>query len=150
MMKQHRFRTIVEELTRLNAEREEAMLMAFAVLEKQDAALAVLITQNVGDRVRAARWMCRHHAPSAAAPLTKRWPMAKSIARGIEPSAAKTPMPRCCRPRRAWLTERGWCSCFCTINSPAGGPGSVIRRREAQSAALRSSSKYAAMSSGNL
>jgi hypothetical protein len=57
---QHRFRTIVDELARLHAQREEAMLAAFGALEKADATLAVLITENVGDRVRAARWMCMH------------------------------------------------------------------------------------------
>jgi hypothetical protein len=57
---QHRFRTIVDELARLHAQREEAMLAAFAALEKQDAALVALLTQSIGDRVRAARWMCMH------------------------------------------------------------------------------------------
>jgi len=57
---QHRFRAIVDELERLHAQREAAVLAAFATLEKADATLAVLITQNVGDRLRAARWMCMH------------------------------------------------------------------------------------------
>ncbi|HET6433739.1 DUF2384 domain-containing protein [Dyella sp.] len=60
MTVQHRFRSIVDELARLHAQREVAMLTAFAALERQDAALAVLITQNLGDRTRAARWMCMH------------------------------------------------------------------------------------------
>lgn len=60
MTPQHRFRAIVDELDRLHAQREAAMLGAFATLEKVDAAMAMLVTQNVGDRVRAARWMCMH------------------------------------------------------------------------------------------
>lgn len=58
MTVQHRFRRIVDELARLHAQREATMLAAFAMLERQDASLAVLITQNLGDRTRAARWMC--------------------------------------------------------------------------------------------
>ncbi|MFK2903886.1 DUF2384 domain-containing protein [Dyella ginsengisoli] len=59
-MPQHRFRSIADELARLTAQREEAMLNAFAALERQDASLAVLLTQHLGDRQRAARWMGMH------------------------------------------------------------------------------------------
>lgn len=60
MTPQHRFRSIADELARLTAQREEAMLAAFAALERQDATLAVLLTQHLGDRQRAARWMGMH------------------------------------------------------------------------------------------
>ncbi|MGN6237948.1 DUF2384 domain-containing protein [Dyella sp.] len=60
MTPQHRFRSIADELARLTAQREEAMFAAFATLERQHATLAVLLTQHLGDRQRAARWMGMH------------------------------------------------------------------------------------------
>lgn len=58
MTRHDRFRKIVDEIRRINARRDAAVLDAFAVLETQDPELANLLQQNVGDRVRAARWMC--------------------------------------------------------------------------------------------
>lgn len=83
MTPQHRFRAIVDELDRLHAQREAAMLGAFATLEKVDAAMAMLVTQNVGDRVRAARWMCMHQRAFGGRSAYEAWPMARSIACGI-------------------------------------------------------------------
>jgi hypothetical protein len=60
MNAQHHFRTVVAELARLHAARETAMHEAFAVLEIQESELAALVLQNLGDRTRAARWMCMH------------------------------------------------------------------------------------------
>lgn len=56
----HRFRDIIGELARLHAARETAMREAFTVLEAQEPELAALVLQNLGDRTRAARWMCMH------------------------------------------------------------------------------------------
>jgi hypothetical protein len=60
MYAHYRFRAVSAELARLTAAREAAMLDAFAVLETQEPELAALLLQYLGDRTRAARWMCMH------------------------------------------------------------------------------------------
>jgi hypothetical protein len=53
-------RSVADELQRLDSAREKAISQAFHTLENQDPALAHLVLQNIGDRQRAARWMCMH------------------------------------------------------------------------------------------
>lgn len=56
----HSLSMAVKEVTRLQEARERAMLKAFEVLEQHECELAELLLQTLGDRVRAARWMCVH------------------------------------------------------------------------------------------
>lgn len=60
MKKWTSLRSVADELQRLDSAREKAINQAFQTLENQDPALAHLILQNLGDRQRAARWMCMH------------------------------------------------------------------------------------------
>ena len=55
-----RFQEIAAEITEVNVLREQVVLKAFQALERQDAPLARILLQNIGDRQRAARWMCMH------------------------------------------------------------------------------------------
>lgn len=55
-----KFLAIATEIARINALREQAMQEAFAVLESQHESLANMLLQGIGDRRRAARWMCVH------------------------------------------------------------------------------------------
>ncbi|HET6804119.1 MAG TPA: antitoxin Xre/MbcA/ParS toxin-binding domain-containing protein [Frateuria sp.] len=51
---------VAEELRGLDRAREAAIQRAFRVLEEQHGAVAHLVLQFIGDRDRAARWMCMH------------------------------------------------------------------------------------------
>ncbi|SEI89631.1 MbcA/ParS/Xre antitoxin family protein [Frateuria terrea] len=53
-------RNVSEELRGLDRVRDAAVQRAFSVLEEQHAAIAHLVIQSIGDRQRAARWMCMH------------------------------------------------------------------------------------------
>jgi hypothetical protein len=58
--KQSKFEDIAEELRYLDRLRDNAVALAFGVLETQDPALAHLLLTSLGDRCRASRWMCMH------------------------------------------------------------------------------------------
>jgi len=52
------FEAIVDNLARIEGMRRSAMLEAFATLEQHDPELADIVVTHVGDRRRAAGWMC--------------------------------------------------------------------------------------------
>lgn len=58
MAKYISFRDIAEGIREAEASREATITRAFEVLEKQYSLLACMLLQNIGDRQRAARWMC--------------------------------------------------------------------------------------------
>jgi hypothetical protein len=60
MSTRNNFRGITEELRQAEALHEAAIARAFHSLEQQDPALAHRLLENLGDRQRAARWMCLH------------------------------------------------------------------------------------------
>lgn len=122
------------------------MLAAFATLERQDATLAVLPTQHLGDRQRAARWMGMHqrafggrsaYEALADGEIDRVWDRVL----GSDDGDAASP-----------LTARlGWTRVLPALRerSPAITPSSAIALCFAQVLVPRNPSKYAAISSGN-
>ena len=55
-----KFGEFAREIARLNAVRDQFVLDAFAMLECQHATLAQTLIDSVGNRQRAAYWMCTH------------------------------------------------------------------------------------------
>lgn len=51
---------IAQRLREIESSREEAIDRAFLVLETREPALASMLMENIGDRRRAAHWMCTH------------------------------------------------------------------------------------------
>jgi hypothetical protein len=47
-------------INRLHVERERVIIEAFVTLEAKHALLAEMLKQHVGNRKRAAQWMCSH------------------------------------------------------------------------------------------
>jgi len=58
MRKPMSFHGIAEDIRQAEALREGAIARGFAELERHDATLVRLLLENIGDRQRAARWMC--------------------------------------------------------------------------------------------
>lgn len=54
------FSDVAREIDRINAVRDQAVLDAFSSLEFRLSALAQTLVDNVGNRQRAAYWMCTH------------------------------------------------------------------------------------------
>jgi hypothetical protein len=55
-----RFPDIAVEIARLNAQREVLVLSAFEALEHRHPTLAQVLLESVGNRQRAAYWICMH------------------------------------------------------------------------------------------
>jgi hypothetical protein len=51
---------IVQRLREIESSREETIDKAFLVLQMREPALASMLMENLGDRRRAAYWMCTH------------------------------------------------------------------------------------------
>lgn len=54
------FCEVAREIARINSERDKIVLDAFSTLECRHANLAQTLLYNVGNRQRAAYWMCTH------------------------------------------------------------------------------------------
>ncbi|WP_426687945.1 DUF2384 domain-containing protein [Rhodanobacter ginsengiterrae] len=54
------FSEVAREIARINAERDQIVQDAFSTLECRHATLAQTLLDNVGNRQRAAYWMCTH------------------------------------------------------------------------------------------
>ena len=54
------FSDVAREIARINSQREQMVLEAFSTLECRHASLARTLVDNVGNRQRAAYWMCTH------------------------------------------------------------------------------------------
>lgn len=54
------FNEVAQEIRRINAERDQFVLCAFSTLECRHTALAQTLVANIGNRQRAAYWMCTH------------------------------------------------------------------------------------------
>jgi hypothetical protein len=54
------FSDVTREIARVTAERDQIVLDAFSTLECRYATLARTLVDNVGNRQRAAYWMCNH------------------------------------------------------------------------------------------
>ena len=54
------FGEVAREIARINSQRDQIVLDAFSTLECRHATLAQTLLDNVGNRQRAAYWMCTH------------------------------------------------------------------------------------------
>jgi hypothetical protein len=54
------FSEVVREIARINSQRDQLVLDAFSTLECRYATLAQTLLDNLGNRQRAAYWMCTH------------------------------------------------------------------------------------------
>ena len=52
------FSEVTREIERVNAKRDQVVLKAFSTLQYRHATLACTLVDNVGNRQRAAYWMC--------------------------------------------------------------------------------------------